>query len=189
MLSCFYPRSWRDAVVENVAGCCKEWVMKLNGDTIEILTKEFPWLPKLLYKYTTDFSVKVLDLDTLSLAPRYARDRIFRIYLISREGRKIGEVGRKTEWIRFGRVARWVRRKLLKAEGEYFSRADHFGENLEGALVRLAPEGSDSMQFVLELDGHHATLHKVPRSLNLQQHLERKRDELRARLVAFVEDK
>lgn len=157
--------------------------MELNGETIKIIGKELPWLPALLWKDSGKFKVQVLDLDALSLT---VNDYDFcRIHLVSKDGKKIGEVSREMKTRRLW----WPFSSLAKMTGEPTSIEEekYFSETLEGALNRLRPE-SEKLQFVLYVEGYRVTLYKVPKGTNFIEHMERKKAEVDAEIVSFLKE-
>jgi hypothetical protein len=164
--------------------------VKINKETRSVLKKQFDWLPDLLPERVEDFNVQVVDLDTLNVSPwRYGGEG-FRVYLLTEGGEKIGEVGRVTLYHRYSLLTRKLFTLLsfgveLKGNDGYHYDKTMF-ENLEQAIERLQPE-SWAVQFILHVDGHHATLHKVPRNTTLKDQIEKKKQEQQAGLISFLE--
>ncbi len=162
--------------------------MKINEETRGVLKKELPWLPDLLSHVVGEFKVEVFDLDALSMRPRWQENTAFRIYLLDKDGKKIGEVGRVRQYHKH----LWPTRKILTAfigqvKGSGYHYDEWFNENLEEAIERLKPE-SWRTQFVLNIDGYKATLYKMGRGRGLDVQLEVKRQEEQMRLAKFLQD-
>jgi hypothetical protein len=157
----------------------------LNGETIGVLRKQFPWLPDLLHEVNGEFKAQVLDLDALSLTVSAEYD-FYRIYLVTKEGVKIGEVSREFRLRKMMWPFSWLAKMFGEPGGIHMEA--FFYETLEDALKRLQP-ASKNLQFVLHLNGYHVTLYKVPKGVNFIEHMERKKAEVEAQLVAFLEDK
>ncbi len=160
--------------------------MKINQETRKVLKKELPWLPDLLSHLVREFRVEMLDLDVLSIRPGWYGNS--HVYLLDKDGKKIGEVG----CVHHKSKLLWPIYKAITAlfgpvKGSWYLYAEYFAENLEEALERLRPE-SWNTQFVLNIDYYKATLYKMGRGRALSVQLEIKRQEAQARLAEFLQD-
>ena len=139
--------------------------MKINAETLRILTKELPWIQNHLPKNCDEFRVEIIDVNTLSLRPRmthlgegysHAHDQIL---LIDGNGNLIGMVGVKTIRKSERKIFCWPPFQLISKEKEI-----EFYESVEEALRRI--EGSDQVRYLMHIVEYYqipdVVLHKVP---------------------------
>ncbi len=167
--------------------------MKANARNREILFKELPWTERVLPLDTVEFTVKLVDLDTLSLVPRHfeCRDgtliRLGKIFFVDGEGHGLGHVGDITIPV-YHRMWSWRKLHFIEVKEEEHS---FVKETVEEAIRRLALRGKP-IRFIVEFTSKRApsvTIYKVPKRISdLETWLDHKAREETQRLRDTLEE-